>query len=97
MLTEIHRQAAESAIVRLATMARNGLIIPYGEHDRFVWKLPRRDVPPGYLLNGGQVICGRHTTRFALNNAMRKAAGFNGSALPTGPGKRSYGRRMTIP
>ena len=33
MLTEIHRQAGESAIIRLATMARQGLPIPYGEHD----------------------------------------------------------------
>jgi exodeoxyribonuclease V len=33
MLTEIHRQAGESAIIRLATMARQGQPIPYGEHD----------------------------------------------------------------
>ena len=42
MLTEIHRQAGESAIIRLATMARQGLPIPYGEHDAHVWKMPRR-------------------------------------------------------
>ena len=41
MLTEIHRQAGESAIIRLATMARQGLPIPYGEHDAYVWKMPR--------------------------------------------------------
>ena len=40
MLTEIHRQAGESAIIRLATMARQGQPIPYGEHDAFVWKMP---------------------------------------------------------
>ena len=33
MLTEIHRQAGESAIIRLATMARQGEPIPYGAHD----------------------------------------------------------------
>jgi exodeoxyribonuclease-5 len=88
MLTEIHRQAAESAVIRLATMARQGLPIPYGRHDEFVWKMPFRDVSAADLLNGGQVICGRNATRFNLNNAMRKAAGFNGSALPTGPGEK---------
>jgi hypothetical protein len=40
------------------------------------------------LLRGGQVICGKNATRFSLNNAMRRAAGFNGSALPTGPGEK---------
>ena len=44
MLTEIHRQAGESAIIRLATMARQGIDIPPGEHDAHVWKLPRNAV-----------------------------------------------------
>jgi exodeoxyribonuclease-5 len=88
MLTEIHRQAAESAVIRLATMARRGEAIPYGQHDQFVWKMSSRNVTPEQLLRGGQVICGKNATRFALNNAMRRAAGFNGSALPTGPGEK---------
>ena len=36
--------AGESAIIRLATMARQGLPIPYGEHDAYVWKMPRSSV-----------------------------------------------------
>jgi len=88
MLTEIHRQAAESAVIRLATMARHGRPIPYGQHDEFVWKMSGRDVTAAQLLNGGQVICGLNATRISLNNAMRKAAGFNGSALPAGPGEK---------
>jgi exodeoxyribonuclease-5 len=87
MLTEIHRQAAESAVIRLATMARLGHSIPYGRHDEFVWKMPFRDVTAAQLLNGGQVICGLNATRFNLNNAMRRAAGFDGS-LPTGPDEK---------
>ena len=47
MLTEIHRQAAESAIIRLATMARQGQPIPYGAHDALVWKMRRSDVGAG--------------------------------------------------
>jgi exodeoxyribonuclease-5 len=88
MLTEIHRQAAESAVIRLATMARQGEFIPYGQHDSFVWKMSQRDVTAAHLLNGGQVICGRNATRFNLNNAMRQAAGFNSGPLPTGPGEK---------
>lgn len=84
MLTEIHRQAEESAIIRLATMAREGGFIPYGKHDEFVWKMSRHDVLPKQMLRADQVICGRNATRLMLNNAMRKAAGQFGR-LPTGP------------
>jgi exodeoxyribonuclease-5 len=76
MLTEIHRQAGESAIIRLATMARQGIEIPPGAHDEFVWKLPRSSVAPQQMLRGGQVICGRNNTRIWLNSGMKAAAGF---------------------
>jgi len=83
MLTEIHRQAGESAIIRLATMARQGLPIPYGEHDPHVWKMLRASVVPAQMLRGGQVICGRNATRIQLNIAMKHAAGFE-TVYPTG-------------
>jgi len=83
MLTEVHRQAGDSAIIRLATLARQGLPIPQGQHDEFVWKMPRRDVSPEQMLMGGQVICGMNATRRQLNNAMRHAAGFT-NTYPTG-------------
>jgi exodeoxyribonuclease-5 len=87
MLTEIHRQAGESAIIRLATLARQGLPIPYGEHDTFVWKMRRDQVGPEQMLRGGQVICGRNATRLQLNLAMKRAAGFPGT-YPTGRGEK---------
>jgi exodeoxyribonuclease-5 len=87
MLTEIHRQANESAIIRLATMARTHKQIPYGQHDDSVWKMSRRDVMPAQLLRGGQVICGRNVTRLELNNAMRRQSGFTGD-LPSGPAEK---------
>ena len=88
MLTEIHRQAAESAVIRLATWARQGIAIPYGQHDQFVWKMSGRDVTAAQMLNGGQCICGLNVTRLSVNNAMRHAAGFNGSPLPTGANEK---------
>lgn len=87
MLTEIHRQAAESAIIRLATLARQGQPIGFGQHDTFVWKMRKADVTPEQCLRGGQVICGLNATRLQLNNGMRRAAGFGGS-LPTGMGEK---------
>ena len=87
MLTEIHRQAGESAIIRLATLARQGLPIPYGEHDTYVWKMPRHAVNARQMLRGGQVICGRNATRLQLNLAMKAAAGFPG-VYPTGQGEK---------
>jgi exodeoxyribonuclease-5 len=86
MLTEIHRQAEESAIIRLATMARQGEAIGFGQYDAHVAKMRKMDVTPEQALRGGQVICGRNATRFELNNALRRAAGFGGTGiLPSGP------------
>jgi exodeoxyribonuclease-5 len=87
MLTEIHRQAGESAIVRLATMARQHQPIPYGEHDPLVWKMPRQTVTPRQMLNGGQLICGRNATRLQLNSAMKQVAGYP-AAYPEGRGEK---------
>ena len=87
MLTEIHRQAGESAIIRLATMARQGEPIPYGAHDGYVWKMRRTDLAPEQLLRGGQVICGRNATRLHLNAAMKHAAGF-AAVHPVGSGEK---------
>lgn len=87
MLDEIHRQAEGSAILRLATMARQGLSIDYGAYDDHVWKMPRRDVSPDQMLKGGQVLCGSNATRRGLNMAMKRAAGFT-QDLPTGSGEK---------
>ena len=88
MLTEIHRQAADSPILRLATMARQGQPIPYGAFDESVWKMSQRDVAPAQLLNSGQVICGKNATRRRINMAMKKAAGFTAD-YPTGAGEKT--------
>ena len=87
MLTEIHRQAGDSAILRLATLAREGLPIPPGAHDAHVWKMARNDVSPAQMLHGGQVICATNATRRWLNSAMKRAAGF-AADYPTGAGEK---------
>lgn len=88
MLTEIHRQAAESAIIRLATMARMGEPIGFGSYDTYVAKLRKGDISPEQALRGGQLICGMNATRLQINNAMRAASGLGGSYLPTGAAEK---------
>ena len=87
MLTEVHRQAADSPILQLATMARHGHDIPFGAFDDNVWKMSRHDVTPAQLLRGGQVICGTNAMRRRLNMAMKRAAGF-AADYPTGAGEK---------
>lgn len=87
LLTEIHRQAADSPILRLATMARRGEPIPFGAFDDNVWKMSRHDVTPAQLLQGGQVICGTNAMRRRLNMAMKQGAGF-AADYPTGAGEK---------
>ena len=96
MLTEIHRQAGDSAIIRLATMACQGRPIPYGEHDPHVWKMPRGAVTPEQMLRGGQVICGRNATRIQLNIAMKRKAGFD-TVYPTGEHRNGHIREDHLP
>lgn len=88
MLTEIHRQAAESAIIRLATMAREGQPIGFGSYDAHVAKMHKGDITPQQALSGGQLICGMNATRLQLNNAMRAAAGLGGTAIPSGAAEK---------
>lgn len=87
MLTEIMRQAAESPIIRLATMAREGKFIPFDKYSDSVWKMPKTQVPVDHYLGAGQVLCGFNATRYGLNNQMKHAAGFDGS-LPIGNGEK---------
>ncbi|MBB4267713.1 ATP-dependent DNA helicase [Roseospira visakhapatnamensis] len=86
MLTEVHRQAAESAVIRLATWARQGRPIPMGLHDPLVAKMRFGDLSPEMCLNADQVICGRNDTRIMLNNGIRRVAGHT-SLLPD-PGEK---------
>ena len=87
MLTEIMRQAAESPIIQLATMAREGKFIPFGRYSESVLKMPRSQVGIVYYLGAGQVLCGYNATRIGLNNQMKVAAGFPGD-IPVGSGEK---------
>jgi exodeoxyribonuclease V len=87
VLTQIHRQATENPIIRIAQMARTGELIPYGEYGGSVLVVPQHEIQTPQLLAAGQVICGHNNTRVRLNNKMRRALGLE-TPLPTGPDEK---------
>ena len=83
VLTEIVRQAAGNPIIRLATMARCGEYIPYGEYGDKVSVVSRRYFGRRKaLLRADQIVCGRNKTRNELNRELREYLGYEKEALP---------------
>jgi len=75
MLTDITRQAADSPIIRWATMAREGKPIPPGL-DGGAQKIPKTKVDDAWLTkSAGQILCGKNKTRSDLNNRVRAHLG----------------------
>lgn len=80
-LTEIHRQAAASPIIRLATLARMGEDIPIGDYgDGVRVVLLDRETHLSVLDPNTQVICGTHRVRRIVTQRIRAHRGFVGPA-----------------
>lgn len=77
MLTEIHRQAADDPIVRLASMARERRLPPFGEYGESRVISPSDFDPVGELRNGEQIIVGKNATRRRANVRRRERLGFD--------------------
>ncbi len=87
-LTEIVRQAADNPIIRIATMAREGKRIPFGNYGDKVCVVGRNSLSPSerkrLFLKADQIICGRNATRTALNREIRGYKGLSEEEyLPT--------------
>jgi ATP-dependent exoDNAse (exonuclease V) alpha subunit len=72
--TQIHRQAADNPIIRMATTIREGGTLALGEYGE------SRVVRKGVLgmtemLAADQILVGRNATRHKINSAMRAAKG----------------------
>lgn len=77
MLTEIHRQAAESPIVRMATTIREGGRLDYGVYgDSEI--IRRGEVSSDLVMGADQVLVGLNRTRAAYNTRMRQLHGRKG-------------------
>lgn len=89
-LMEIHRQGAQSGILELSMMVRNGWAIPYGEvgDDCKVHKRPDlgSDLTKAQLaeimMSADQVLVGRNATRRTFNQRMRALHGRGGNPYP---------------
>lgn len=84
-LTEIHRQVADSPILKLATMARNGERIPPGVYGDTVLVTDKfdEDTLNNYVMKKGtQPICGANKTRYLINRTFRKRLGFQNFPYP---------------
>jgi len=85
MLTEIHRQVADSPILKLATMARNGERIPvgvYGDTVLVTDQYNQETLEKYVMKKGTQPICGANKTRHLLNRTFRKWMGFEKYPYP---------------
>lgn len=75
MLTEIHRQAAESGIIQLSMLIREGKPFRnFKSEDALV--LPKRELNTGMLLWADQIICATNATRVSLNSQVRQLKGY---------------------
>ena len=73
-LDEIMRQEAESDIIKLTMMIRNGEAIPYMD-TKEVSVLPKDTLNANMLLKADQIIVGTNATRIAVNNQVRQLLG----------------------
>lgn len=86
-LREIHRQAAESPIIELATLARQGKPLPKGYARRDVRVLPlTKETQQEVYREDTQPVCGLNRVRWTYNLRIRMRRGFDGVAPQ--PGER---------
>jgi exodeoxyribonuclease-5 len=79
MLTEVHRQALDSPILRLATMAREGKVIPFGDYGAArVLKLTMATQHEAFR-QGTWLLCGIHRVRKHVTRQIRHIRGFGGT------------------
>lgn len=79
-LTEVHRQALDSPILRAATEVRINRHISLCDWGDFKY-IPKYQAQPEDYIQADQMIVARNKTRTAFNTRFRKLKGFN-SVLP---------------
>lgn len=75
MLTEIHRQAAENPIIRMATTIREGGHLELGQHGASR-VIERGVLSPEEVKAADQILVGKNATRQAYNRRMRSIYGY---------------------
>lgn len=75
LLTEIHRQAAESPVIQLAMKVRNGEPVELGTYGSSK-VISRGDLDADMVLDADQVLVGKNITRRRYNQRIRELKGF---------------------
>lgn len=81
LLTEVHRQAAESQILRLATAIREGRWRPRPWHSDDLLVVDKANLNPSFVLDADMVLVGKNDTRRRYNERLRMRAGIK-STMP---------------
>jgi Mesyanzhinovviridae Dda-like helicase len=79
MLTEIHRQAANSPVIKLASQLRNMEMPAFGRYgaSRILRKGElSKEAMQDIIMESDQIIVGKNETRHSWNNRMRMLKGF---------------------
>ncbi|WP_430913340.1 ATP-dependent DNA helicase [Methylobacterium sp. sgz302541] len=74
MLMDVHRQAADDPIVRMAMTVREGGRLSIGQYGRSR-VVAKRSLDPEAVLDADQVLVGMNRTRRLYNNRLREMAG----------------------
>lgn len=75
LLTEIHRQARDNPIIRLAMDVREGRDLPFGDFGA-AQIIHKSDVTQDLVLDADQVLVGTNRTRKRYNQRLRELKGF---------------------
>ncbi|MCR6499853.1 ATP-dependent RecD-like DNA helicase [Shinella sp. CPCC 101442] len=76
LLTDIHRQARDNPIIRLAMQVREGNDIGYGDYGA-ARVIGRDEVDQSLVLEADQVLVGTNRTRRRYNQRLRELKGFS--------------------
>ena len=76
LLTEIHRQAAENPIIKLAMDVRDGKEIMYGDYGPTARVISKAEVTTDAVVEADQVLVGINRTRRRYNQRLRELKGF---------------------
>lgn len=75
LLTEIHRQARDNPIIRLALDVREGRAIAYGDYGQ-AKVISRKEITQSLVLAADHVLVGTNRTRRRYNQRLRELKGF---------------------
>ncbi|MEM0900034.1 MAG: ATP-dependent RecD-like DNA helicase [Pseudomonadota bacterium] len=76
LLTEIHRQAAENPIIKLAMDVREGKEIMHGDYGETARVISKKEIETETVNNADQVLVGINRTRRRYNQRLRELKGF---------------------